>query len=53
MSVWLLAFVPLTVALEYLAPDRHLWIFVSSGIAILPLAGWMGHATEALASRTG
>jgi Ca2+:H+ antiporter len=50
---WLLLFVPLTVALEQLAPERHLLIFVASGLAIVPLAGWMGHATEQLAERTG
>jgi Ca2+:H+ antiporter len=50
---WLLLFVPVTVALEYLAPERHLLIFVSSGIAILPLAASMGRATEQLAERMG
>ena len=34
---WLLLFVLVTIALEYLAPERHLLIFVSSGLAILPL----------------
>jgi Ca2+:H+ antiporter len=53
MSAWLLAFVPITLALEYLAPDRPLWLFVSSALAIVPLAAWMSHATEELASRTG
>ena len=50
---WLLLFVPITVALEYLAPERHLLIFVSSGLAILPLAALMGRATEQLAERMG
>ena len=50
---WLLLFVPVTVALEYLAPERHLLVFVTSGLAILPLAGWMGRATEQLAERMG
>jgi Ca2+:H+ antiporter len=50
---WLLVFVPITIALEYLAPERHLLIFVSSGLAILPLAAWMGRATEQLAERMG
>jgi Ca2+:H+ antiporter len=50
---WLLLFVPITVALEHLAPERHLLVFVASGLAIVPLAGWMGHATEQLAERTG
>jgi Ca2+:H+ antiporter len=50
---WLVVFVPVAVALEHLAPDRHLLIFVASGLAIVPLAGWMGHATEHLATRFG
>jgi Ca2+:H+ antiporter len=36
-----------------LAPDRHLLVFVTSSLAILPLAGWMGRATEQLAERMG
>jgi Ca2+:H+ antiporter len=50
---WLLLFVPVTLALELLAPERHLLIFAASGLAIVPLAGWMGRATEQLAERTG
>ena len=50
---WLLLFVPVTIAFELLAPDRHLLIFATSGLAIVPLAGWMGRATEQLATRLG
>ncbi len=50
---WLLVFVPIAVALEYLAPERHLWIFIAAGMAIIPLAGWLGRATEQIAERTG
>ena len=50
---WLLAFIPIAVALEHFAPGRHLWIFVASGLAIVPLAGWMGRATEQIAERAG
>jgi Ca2+:H+ antiporter len=53
VSRWLLAFVPVTVALEHLAPEQSLWIFLASALAILPLAGWMGRGTEELAVRTG
>ncbi len=53
MLKWLLAFVPVAIALEHLTPDQSLWIFVASALAILPLAGWMGRATEELAVRTG
>ena len=50
---WLLLFVPITIGLEFLAPERHLLIFAASCLAILPLAGWMGRATEQLAERLG
>lgn len=50
---WLLIFIPVAVALEHLAPGKPLWIFAASGLAIVPLAGWMGRATEHLAVRTG
>jgi len=50
---WLLLFVPVAVGLEFLAPERHLLVFAASSLAILPLAGWMGRATEQLAERMG
>src|SRR5712671_7480823 len=50
---WLLLFVPIAIGLELLAPDRHLLVFVTSSLALLPLAGWMGRATEQLAERMG
>src|SRR6267154_6683075 len=50
---WLLLFVPIAIGLELLAPDRHLLVFVTSSLAILPLAWWMGRATEQLAERMG
>ncbi|MFI5321685.1 MAG: cation transporter, partial [Myxococcota bacterium] len=50
---WLLLFVPLAIALEQIAPERHLLIFLASAFAIVPLAGWMGRATEQLATRLG
>jgi len=53
MMNWLLVFVPAAIALEFLAPERHLLIFAVSSLAILPLAGWMGRATEALAEHVG
>ena len=49
----LLVFIPAAIALERFAPDRHLLVFVSSALAILPLAGWLGRATEHLAERAG
>jgi Ca2+:H+ antiporter len=50
---WLLGFVPLTVAIEHLASERHLLVFFAAALAILPLAGWLGRATEQLAERMG
>ncbi|MDN0076929.1 hypothetical protein QU481_18965 [Crenobacter sp. SG2303] len=49
----LLIFVPIAIALEVFASAHHLLIFIASSLAILPLAGWMGHATEQLAERMG
>jgi Ca2+:H+ antiporter len=50
---WLLLFIPIAVGLEHWAPERHGLLFAAAGLAILPLAGWMGRATEQLASRLG
>ena len=44
---WLLLFFPIAIGLEVLPPERHLLVFITSSLAILPLAGWMGRATEA------
>jgi len=51
---WLLIFVPIAIALRFW-PDVHhpTALFVCSAIAIIPLAGWMGRSTEALAGRMG
>jgi Ca2+:H+ antiporter len=50
---WLLIFVPITVGLKFLRPDTHALIFTSACLAIVPLAGWLGRATEHLACKTG
>lgn len=49
---WLLVFVPVAIALE-VAHGDPIAIFVTSALAILPLAGLIGHATEDLAARVG
>ena len=49
----LLIFVPIAIALEYVVPQQHLWIFIAAALAVLPLAGWMSEATEQLAEKTG
>ncbi len=48
----LLGFVPLAIALEVLHAPA-VWIFLISALALLPLAGFMGRATEELAARAG
>jgi Ca2+:H+ antiporter len=50
---WLLVLVPTTLAIKFLSPDSHVAIFICACLAILPLAKWLGHATEHLASHTG
>ena len=49
---WLLVLVPVAIALE-LFHGPATAIFVLSGLAIIPLAGIIGHATEDLAARAG
>ncbi len=53
MLNWLLIFVPVAVGLQYLAPTYHTAIFIAACMAIIPLAGWLGTATEQLAHHTG
>ncbi len=50
---WLLPCVPVAVWLEHARPDSHIAIFTVACLAVLPLAGWLGRATEQLAERTG
>jgi Ca2+:H+ antiporter len=50
---WLFVFIPVTVGLEVFAPDRYALVFMASCLAILPLAAWLGRATEQLAARLG
>jgi Ca2+:H+ antiporter len=49
----LLLFVPAAIALRLLTPERQTAIFVTSALAILPLAGYIGRATETLAEQLG
>lgn len=48
----LLAFVPLSILL-HLLHINPVWVFITSALAIIPLAGFMGMATEELAKRFG
>ncbi|MDQ3986909.1 MAG: calcium/proton exchanger [Actinomycetota bacterium] len=49
---WLLVALPVAIVLE-IAHGEPVAIFVFSALAILPLAGLIGHATEDLAARSG
>ncbi len=53
MLNYLLVFVPIAIALEFLSPQSHTLIFISSCLAIVPLAGWLGDATEHLSCQVG
>jgi Ca2+:H+ antiporter len=50
---WLLAFAPIALFLEHVAHASPIAIFVTASLAIIPLAGLMGRATEQLAERLG
>jgi Ca2+:H+ antiporter len=49
----LLIFVPIAIVLEFIVHASPEWIFVTSCLAIIPLAGLMGKATEHLAEHVG
>ncbi|MGE5058417.1 MAG: calcium/proton exchanger [Betaproteobacteria bacterium] len=51
---WLLLALPAALAIRYVpAWKNEAMLFIISGIAIIPLAGWMGRATEHLGARAG
>ena len=50
---WLLIFLPITIWAEHSRSDSHRLIFFSSCLAIIPLAGLLGQATEHIAARAG
>lgn len=49
----LLVFLPVALVLEYVAHASALSIFITSSLAIIPLAALMGRATEELAEQVG
>jgi Ca2+:H+ antiporter len=49
---WLLLLIPVAILVE-LAHWGEVLLFVTSALAVIPLAGLMGEATEALAEKTG
>jgi Ca2+:H+ antiporter len=50
---YLLLLVPLSLALAYVFHAPPLWVFLSSVLAIVPLAEWMRRAIDQLAKRAG
>jgi len=48
----LLVFVPIAAILQFVGADP-VWVFVSGALALIPLAAWLGAATEELALYTG
>ena len=49
----LLAAVPVSMLLGYVLHAPAVWVFLTACLGVLPLAGFMGDATEHLAHRTG
>lgn len=49
---WLLIFLPITIVYHLAFPHEAAITFICACISIIPLAGWMGKATENLAERT-
>ncbi len=51
---WLLIFVPIAIALRFIpAFENPTALFIVACLAIIPLAGWMGKATEHLSEHLG
>jgi Ca2+:H+ antiporter len=50
---WLLIFVPLAIAMRLWPGHDATVLFVCAALGIIPAAGWIGRATEALAARVG
>ncbi|TXT36073.1 MAG: Ca2+:H+ antiporter [Planctomycetota bacterium] len=50
---WLLVCIVLAIYAEHAHPESHTLIFLLSAAAIIPLAGWLGTATEHIAERAG
>lgn len=51
---WLLIFVPIAMVLRFVPSlNNPTLLFIASCLAVIPLAGWMGRATEHLAEHLG
>ena len=49
---WLLVCVPIAIAMRLMSASPT-WLFIVACLAVIPLAGWMGRATEHLAEKVG
>jgi Ca2+:H+ antiporter len=49
----LLVFAPISFFLEFVAPHHHTAIFITAALTIIPLAGYIGQATDELSDRLG
>ncbi|ADV66832.1 calcium/proton antiporter, CaCA family [Deinococcus maricopensis DSM 21211] len=49
----LLLFVPVSLVLEYVVHAPPLWVFITSTLAVVPLADWLRKATEHVAHHAG
>ena len=50
---WMLLLIPVSLALKYFFNVGPIWIFITSVLAIVPLAEWIRRATEEMAKRAG
>ena len=50
---WLLICVPIAMIMRWAIPVSPTWLFIVACLAVIPLAGWMGRATEHLAEKVG
>ena len=51
--VWMLGFLPAVAGLALWAPERRVLLFACACASMVPLAAWIGRATEQLAERIG
>lgn len=50
---WLLVFIPITLFMEHIIPERPVLIFLCAAFSIIPAASLIVQATEQIAHRTG
>ncbi len=50
---WLLIFIPISIALRFGFSHLQTPLFITSCLAVIPIAGWMGKGTEHLAEHVG